>query len=45
MKSEKWGGMFVDLIPGDKFVEGSGIQCHVENDEPKVNMYFVCTTV
>ena len=34
MKSEKWGGMFVDLIPGDELVEGSVIQCHVENDEP-----------
>lgn len=35
----------MDLIPGDELVEGSVIQCHVENDEPKVSLYSVYTTV
>ena len=48
IKSEKWGCMFVDLMPGDKVAGGSVIQCHVENPEPKVSLFniaFCCVTL
>ena len=39
MKSDKWEGIFVDLLPGDILVGGSIVQCLVEDVEPKVRIF------
>ena len=45
MKSDKWDGMFLDLLPGDELVGGSVIKCHVENPEPLLSFCTMCEGV
>ena len=34
MRSEKWGGMYIDLLPGDEIVDGSVIKAQLEHADP-----------
>ena len=45
MKSEKWNGMFVDLLPGNEVENGSIIKAQIElppqSPEPMVSLLHV----
>ena len=45
MKSEKWDGMYVDLLAGDEVAGGSVIRAQIEQPEPMrmVSPSIVCS--